>query len=243
MALRALLFDVNGTLAETERDGHRIAFNEAFAAAGLDWHWDEALYGRLLKITGGRERITAYAHEQHPDWLAQPGAEGRVLALHKSKNALYAERVRAGELRLRPGLVELLDAARAAGLRLVVVTTTSRANLDELLEATLDAPRRAAFEFAIVGEDVAVKKPDPECYQLALQRLGVQPGETLAFEDSRNGLLSAAAAGIPTLIVRSFYFGHESFAGAVAVVDGFENLGIGQLRDWVESAALSGATV
>jgi haloacid dehalogenase superfamily, subfamily IA, variant 3 with third motif having DD or ED len=242
MALRALLFDVDGTLAETERDGHRIAFNQAFAEAGLDWNWDEALYGRLLKVTGGRERITAYARDHHPDWLAKPDAEARVAALHQSKNAHYARRVQNGEMQLRSGLVDLLDAARAAGLRLAVVTTTSRANLDELLEATLDAPRRAAFELAIVGEDVAVKKPDPECYHLALQRLGVDAQETLAFEDSRNGLLSAMAAGIPTLIVRSFYFGHESFDGAVAVVDGFDGLDVEQLRTWASKVPAGQAT-
>jgi HAD superfamily hydrolase (TIGR01509 family) len=217
----AVIFDVDGTLAETERNGHRVAFNRAFAEAGLPWQWDDDLYGELLAVTGGRERIAHFARRHAPHWLAEPGAQARVAALHARKNAQYAAIVEAGKLRLRPGLPQVLDALAAAGVRLAIATTTSRANLEVLLRATLGAGGPGRFEAAICGEDVARKKPDPEAYLLALRRLRLAAADCVAVEDSANGLRAALAAGIPTVIVRSLYTRAEDFSGALRVFDGY----------------------
>lgn len=229
-ALRALLFDVDGTLAETERDGHRVAFNRAFADHGLPWHWSEPLYGELLQVAGGKERIEHFARGQHPQWLARPAAAAAVAAIHRRKNRIYEELLRGGRIALRKGLRQLLAQAHEAGIELGLVTTTSRGNVEALLQATLDGGTRAALRLCIAGEDVQRKKPDPQCYRLALSALGLPPHEVLAVEDSRNGLRAAKAAGLQTLIVRSFYFAGEDFGGALAVVDGFEQMDLAWLR-------------
>jgi HAD superfamily hydrolase (TIGR01509 family) len=219
--LRALLFDVDGTLAETERDGHRVAFNRAFRDRGLRWDWNAQTYGELLQITGGRERIAHYAALHERQWLSRADAPAAIADLHARKNTHYAGLVRRGHIPLRSGLQQWLKQARADGLMLAIVTTTSRDNLDALLEASFDAEARAAFCVRITGEDVRVKKPDAECYRLALSTLGLLPTQALAIEDSRNGLRAASAAEVPTLIVRSHYFRHEDFGGAWRVIDDF----------------------
>jgi HAD superfamily hydrolase (TIGR01509 family) len=218
---RAILFDVDGTLAETERDGHRVAFNQAFAEAGLDWHWDEKLYGELLAISGGRERIAHYARARHPDWLAAADAQARIAALHQRKNALYAAIVARGAIPLRAGVAALFDAIAQRGWQLGVVTTTSRSNLQVLLAATLGSAALDRFAVTVCGEDVTRKKPDPEAYALALARLELSPRACIAVEDSRNGLLAAHEAGLRTAIVRSRYARDEDFAEAAAVFDGY----------------------
>jgi HAD superfamily hydrolase (TIGR01509 family) len=217
----AVVFDVDGTLAETERDGHRVAFNRAFAEAGLPWQWDEALYGQLLAVTGGKERITRYAQRFAPQWLGDSRSSERIAALHRRKNAHYAAIVEAGELQLRPGLLQFLDTLAAAGLRLAIATTTSHANLDVLLRTTLGATAPTRFEVIVCGEDVSRKKPDPEAYLLALRQLMLPAERCIAVEDSANGLRAALAARITTLIVRSLYTRDEDFSGALRVFDGF----------------------
>jgi HAD superfamily hydrolase (TIGR01509 family) len=219
--LRTVLFDVDGTLAETERDGHRVAFNRAFADAGLPWHWDEKLYGQLLTVTGGRERIAHYARQYAPDWLAAPDAEARIAHLHKSKNAAYEALVRSSAVTLRPGVAELFDSIEAAGVLLGIVTTTSRGNIDALLTSTLGAQSLGRFAVIVAGEDVARKKPDPEAYLLALQKLALPPEACVAVEDSPNGLRAALAAAIPTVIVRSLYAWDEDFTGATKMFDSY----------------------
>ncbi|WP_299692028.1 HAD-IA family hydrolase [Hydrocarboniphaga sp.] len=228
--LRALLFDVDGTLAETERDGHRIAFNRAFRDCGLRWDWDAKRYGELLQITGGRERIAHYAALHDPRWLAGDDAASAIAELHARKNLHYADLVRRGRIQLRHGLHEWLQQARTAGLHLGIVTTTSRDNLEALLDSSFDADMRAAFGVRITGEDVRLKKPDPECYRLALAALGLQPSQALAIEDSRNGLRSAMAAEVPTLIVRSHYFRDDDFSGAWRVIDDFRECSLADVQ-------------
>ena len=183
--LRAILWDVDGTLAETEREGHRVAFNEAFAELGLPWRWDVAHYGELLKVAGGRERLL-HDMTARPDAPASPEARvelaGRV---HQRKTVAYTAMVRAGRIPLRPGVRAVLEECRSAGLRLGIATTTTRANVEALLEATLGA---GWFEVMVTGEDTARKKPDPAVYRQALAALRLAPGEALAVEDSPDGV-------------------------------------------------------
>ena len=209
--MKALIFDVDGTLAETERL-HLAAFNLAFAKESLDWRWDQELYRELLKVTGGKERMRA--HASAIAWPARDIPESRISRLHASKNEIFGELVARGECELRPGVERLLRGAHARGLRLAICTTTSRVNVLALLDSTLGAADADLFEVIVCGEDVRAKKPDPEAYALVLDRLGLEAGDCLAFEDSRNGLRAAMAAGLRTIITPSEYTSHETFDGA-----------------------------
>ncbi len=212
MKLKALIFDVDGTLAETE-ELHRGAFNESFALAGLSWVWDQALYGRLLETTGGKERIRHYIETEG----ARPRLDDQAIGrLHASKTALYGELVAEGRLQLRPGIKTLLDECQATGVRLAVATTTSRSNVDALLSSTLGYD---PFEVIAAGDEVTAKKPAPDVYTLALDRLGVPPDRCIAVEDTLNGLLSASQAGVSCVVTVSVYGGLGPFPGALAVVD------------------------
>ena len=218
--IQALLWDVDGTLAETERDGHRRAFNDAFASMGLPWAWGVARYGELLRVTGGRERILADlpTHPEAPATAAEREALAREL--HRRKSIAYERRLAEGAIALRPGVAELLDEAAARGLRQAIVTTTSRANVVALLRHVLRGASRPHFEPVVCGEDVAAKKPDPEAHRLALQQLGLPARATLALEDSPAGVAAAQAAGVPVLLTRSAYFADEAVEGAVAIGPG-----------------------
>lgn len=218
-AIDALLLDVDGTLAETE-ELHRICFNRAFAEAGLPWSWSVEDYRRLLATTGGRERIVRWIEEVKPERAARlSGHEDPfVRALHARKTELYAEGVRAGEVALCPGIPELLARAHGLGLLLAIATTTSRANVDALLDAHPEALPRAWFATMVCGEDTARKKPDPEVYRLARERLGVEPSRALAVEDSRNGVLAAKAAGIAVVAIPSLYTRDDDFGAADRVL-------------------------
>lgn len=216
MALKALLWDVDGTLAETERDGHRLAFNRAFAEAGLPLAWDAEAYGSWLAISGGAERIRAAL--QQLEGIA-PAAE-RVAALQAAKQRHYAALMAAGELRLRPGVAELIGEAAAAGLTQVIVTTSGRPAV-QALAGQLLGDLADAFGFWVCGEDVTRKKPDPEGYLQAWQRLGCGPDDLICLEDSPAGLAATAAAGLPCLVTLSHYGRREDpacYADARAVV-------------------------
>lgn len=229
-ALKALLFDVDGTLAETERNGHRVAFNQAFKAQDLPWHWDTKQYGKLLEVAGGNERISAYARSDHPQWMAHPDATARIDELHAEKNNNYIERVRAGHIHLRAGVVNLIQQAVASKLKLGIVTTTYRGNVDALLAATMDEKLRKAFSVFVTGERVTRKKPDPECYEMALRELHLPAAAVLAIEDSPNGLHAAKAAGIRCLVVPSLYFRGADFNAADRTIDEFTDTTLEDLR-------------
>ncbi len=223
--IKALIFDCDGVLVDTERDGHRVGFNKAFAEFGIDAEWDVDLYGKLLLVAGGKERMRAYFDEY--GWPEKAVAEhgGRdelILALHKRKTAIVSELVASGELPLRPGISRIVDEAIAAGAKLGVCTTSNPAFIDAVLDL-FGQERKAKFSFVHAGDCVAAKKPDPEIYVMAKMSLdvgegGPQPHECMVIEDSRNGLLAATGAGLPTLITTSTYTVDEDFAGAVKVV-------------------------
>ncbi len=217
---QALLFDVDGTLADTEGQGHRVAFNRAFREAGLDWDWDEALYRELLAVTGGKERMRHYIDRYRPDFTPPAGDLDTFLAeLHQRKNAHYADLLARGEVPLRPGIERLLREAREAGMRLAIATTTSPENVTHLLENTLGAEAVDWFEVIGAGDVVPAKKPAPDIYHYVLERLELPPEATLALEDSANGVRAAVGAGVPTLVTANDFTFDDDFSGALAVVD------------------------
>lgn len=216
--LEALIFDVDGTLAETE-EAHREAFNAAFAEAGLGWVWERALYSELLKVTGGKERIRHFmATVLRRDPLAAD-TDALVAMLHRRKTTLYGELIAAGTVGLRPGIAAVLAASRRSGIRLAIATTTSRPNVDALLAATLGADAAATFEVIVAGDEVASKKPAPDVYLEALRLLRLDAAQCLAVEDSANGVRSARGAGIPVLVTRGMYTAHDDCSGALADID------------------------
>jgi HAD superfamily hydrolase (TIGR01509 family) len=222
MNLKAILFDVDGTLAETE-ELHREAFNRTFQAAGLPWHWDRPLYGELLAVTGGKERLRHFIDSHARSELGADPTPA-IARLHAAKTDTYTGLVEAGALQFRPGFRELITAARQAGIRLGIATTTSLPNVSALLRAALGAEGERCFEVIAAGDSVARKKPAPDIYLSALAQLGLGAQSCMAVEDSAAGLRSARSAGIPTLVVRSAYTRHQSFEGAALVLDSLEEL-------------------
>jgi HAD superfamily hydrolase (TIGR01509 family) len=211
--LRALIFDVDGTLAETE-DIHRRSFNIAFENAGLKWNWDKPAYTKLLTTTGGKERITRYIAEQNLPNISPAD----IARLHAAKNAVYADTFAGGGVSLRPGVARLIADARAANLKLGVATTTSKSNLVALLQCCFGAKCERIFDVMICGEDVVRKKPDPEVYVSCLAKLHVEPHQAIAFEDSGVGLRAALAAGLRTVVAPSTFTTHDNFSGASEVL-------------------------
>ncbi len=219
--LEALIFDVDGTLSETERDGHFVAFNRAFADAGLDWRWDIELYGELLSVTGGKERIAYYIERYRPDFHPAESAASYVARLHALKTKHYLDIVAKRGIPLRPGVERLLTEARAAGLRLAIATTTTPANITALLESVL--PGKAGwFEVIGAGDVVPAKKPAPDIYLYVLRELGLRPDQCIAIEDSEQGLRASLAAGLKTIVTINSFTAGQDFTGAALVVD---NLG------------------
>jgi HAD superfamily hydrolase (TIGR01509 family) len=223
--LQALIFDVDGTLAETE-EVHRAAFNQAFREAGLDWSWDRRLYGELLAVTGGKERIRHFmASRGKPTYTSSLADTDMLIAmLHRRKTALYGEMIGRGEVTLRPGIAELIAAARAGGVRLAIATTTSRPNVDALLDATLGADAPSTFEVIVAGDEVGAKKPAPDVYVAALKLLGLGSEACLALEDSANGVRSACGAGLGVVVTKGMYTQGDCFDGALCVLDDLHGL-------------------
>ena len=217
----ALIFDVDGTLAETE-ELHRQAFNHAFVRHGLDWHWDRAVYKDLLRVTGGKERIRAY-HGRREN--ASPLSDADIAELHRVKTAHYAELIETGCCPLRPGVTDLLTAAKARGQRLAIATTTSHGNIDALLSQALGKRWAGDFDAIVAGDDVRDKKPAPDVYLEVLARLKLEASGCVAIEDSANGLIAASRVNIPVLITRSMFFRDDDFSVARVVLDDLSGLG------------------
>ena len=203
MGLQALIWDVDGTLAETEDAGHRVAFNLAFEEAGLTWRWDSDTYRELLSVTGGKERLLAWWRRIDPHGATSPGAPAKVRQLHERKTAHYLTLLDRGALRLRPGVERLLLEAGDRGLKQAIATTTTAENVLRLLDVTLGRGAATLFDVIGAGDVVAAKKPAPDIYRWVLARLQLPAAACLAIEDSAPGIAAAQAAGVPVLRVRS----------------------------------------
>ncbi|MDX1796164.1 MAG: HAD family hydrolase [Hydrogenovibrio sp.] len=217
--LQALLFDVDGTLADTERDGHRVAFNMAFEEAGLDWDWSESLYGDLLAVTGGKERIRYYLEKFNTEFKKPENFDDFVKGLHEAKTKFYTQLLSEGKIPLRTGVERLIKEARDAGTRMAVVTTTTPANVTALLENTLGPDSESWFEVIAAGDIVPAKKPAPDIYHWALEKMNLKPEETIAFEDSANGIRSSVGAQVKTIVTINEYTKDDDFSDAVVVLD------------------------
>lgn len=242
--LKALIFDVDGTLADTE-EAHRAAFNAAFREAGLPWHWSEALYADLLEVSGGKERLRHYWQLVDPKGAAAAHASATVDALHARKTRHYDSLAGSGQLALRPGILRLFKEAREGGLRLAIATTTTPSNIDALLRTPLGSDWRSLFSAVCGADSAARKKPAPDVYHAALAALALPAGDCLAVEDSANGLRAARAAGIPTLVTPTAYTRGQGFNGALLRLDHLgdpdhplEQPVPGTTAHWIDLAAL-----
>ena len=231
--LQALIFDVDGTLADTEA-AHRAAFNLAFAQEGLDWVWDEPLYTRLLDISGGKERLLHYWTQRHPEVRDVDGAGVRdtIARLHELKTAAYEAMVNDGAVSLRPGVLHLIDAAGQAGLHLAIATTTSPVNIAALLRGAIGTDWRHFFGIVEDGSTAAVKKPHPQVYLQTLQRLQLPAAQCLAFEDSANGLRAATGAGLATVITPTQFTADHDFSAALKVLPNLQGVTVADLQAW-----------
>jgi HAD superfamily hydrolase (TIGR01509 family) len=235
--LLALVFDVDGTLADTE-SAHRAAFNQAFAEEGLNWHWDEPLYTRLLEVSGGKERITHYWRQANPDIKAlELGAlRDTVQHIHDLKTAAYESMVQDGAVQLRPGVLDLITSAHDQGLDLAIATTTSPVNIAALLRVALGAQWNRYFKVIEDASTAPHKKPHPQVYLQTLQRLALPARACLAFEDSANGLQAARAAGLATLVTPNGFTAHHDFSGALRLLPSLDGVAVTDLRVWHASA-------
>lgn len=231
--LRALIFDVDGTLADTE-SAHRVAFNRAFAEAGLDWHWDEPLYTRLLEVSGGKERILHFWREIRGDAKATDAdaQADLVQRLHRLKTSYYERLVEDGAVQMRPGVLPLIESAKKEGLSLAIATTTSPANIEALLRSAIGSDWRHTFPVVEDAVTAPQKKPHPQAYLQALQRMGRDAVDCLAFEDSANGLQAARAADLPTIVTPNAFTAHHDFTGALRIVPNLEGVTVADLRAW-----------
>ncbi|MGD1908486.1 MAG: HAD family hydrolase [Leptolyngbyaceae cyanobacterium] len=217
--LKALIFDVDGTLAETERDGQRVAFNQTFKAAGLDWHWSIPLYGQLLSVSGGKERMRYYLKREQPPLPDGIDINRLIPDLHRTKTQHYRALVESGQIQLRSGIRRLLVSARAKGIRLAIATTSHLDNALALLETTLGPDAPSWFEVIAAGDIVPHKKPAPDIYQYVLDKLQLSSKHCLVFEDTEHGLVSANGVGLRTVITVNDYTRQQNFANAAQVLE------------------------
>jgi beta-phosphoglucomutase-like phosphatase (HAD superfamily) len=228
MKLKALIFDVDGTLADTE-EAHRCAFNHAFRRHGLDWNWSKHAYAGLLSVTGGKERLQAYADSQFPGAAAQRAFAQRIPAIHRTKTEIYASMVEAGQISLRDGVERLIDEAARANVQLAIASTTTLANIEALLRTTLGPYSAQRFAVVGAGDQVRRKKPAPEIYRFVLRELNRCADECVAIEDSCNGLTAAKRAGLYTVVTPSDWTRDDDFSAADMVLPSLGSLGIREL--------------
>ncbi len=215
--LQSLIFDVDGTLADTERDGHRIAFNQAFSQVGLAWNWSIDLYSKLLAIGGGKERIRYYIEQDEPDFLSTANLDNLIIDLHQLKNQYYRKLLDQGSIPLRPGVQRLIQEAKIHRIRLAIATTSALPNVLALLENTAIDPNW--FEIIAAGDIVPAKKPAPDIYFYVLEKLGLNSADCLVFEDSHHGFLASKQAGLKTIITVNDYTKNQDFTEALLVVN------------------------
>jgi HAD superfamily hydrolase (TIGR01509 family) len=229
--LQALIFDVDGTLADTEQ-AHLTAFNDAFAQEGLPWHWDVPLYTRLLNVSGGKERITHYWQQVQPGLTSIDNAAftDSVQRIHDQKTAVYERMVLDGAVQLRPGVLKLIDEAHRAGLQLAIATTTSPVNIAALLRTAMGPDWMRFFTVVEDASTAPLKKPHPQVYLQTLKRLQLPASLCLAIEDSGNGLKAATAAGIPTLVTTNSFTALHDFSGALCVLPDLAGCDLAQIR-------------
>ncbi|MBQ9988862.1 MAG: HAD-IA family hydrolase [Clostridia bacterium] len=210
--LKALIFDCDGVLAETERDGHRVAFNAAFKALGLETEWDDKTYGELVLVSGGKERMKRY-FSAHPEQVpAGVSLDELIVQLHVEKTRLFAEMSAGGALPVRAGINRLIDEAHAAGVKLAVCTTSNIKSVTALMNAILGPERTAWFDQILAGDIVKVKKPAPDIYLMASELLEVPAENCFVVEDTNNGLTAAKAAGMACLVTLSHYSAEEDIS-------------------------------
>lgn len=220
--LEALIFDVDGTLANTEKDAHRVAFNRAFADVGLGWDWSVELYGKLLKVAGGKERIRFYINDWRPEIPKVEDLTAFIKDLHAHKTKHYCDLLANEVLPLRPGVRRLIDEARAKGIRLAIATTTTPANVTALVTHSLAPDAMDWFEVIAAGDMVPSKKPAPDIFLYALEKMNLSADQCVAFEDSGNGWLSSRDSGLTTVVTVNNYTAEQDFTGADLVLS---NLG------------------
>lgn len=228
--LKALIFDVDGTLADTE-SAHLAAFNQAFAELGLDWVWDEATYTELLNVSGGKERVMHYWKRLNPEVsvLDPLALNDRLARIHAHKTAIYTEAVNDGQVTLRPGVLTLMDEALRAGLQLAIATTTSPVNIATLLRRAIGLDWRLNFSAIGDASTAPIKKPDPQVYLQMLATLHLQPQQCLAFEDSSNGLRAASGAGLATIVTPTHFTAHHDFSAALRVLPDLSGIRLADL--------------
>jgi len=231
MKLKALIFDVDGTLADTE-EAHRSAFNEAFAAMGLDWNWSKPKYAHLLATTGGKERLAAFIASLPNGADEKNALLAQIPAIHQAKTARYTRMITEGSVPLRTGVLRLLDEAARHGVRLAIATTTTFANIETLLVTNLGPDALSRFAVIGAGDQVARKKPAGDIYEWVLQQLGLPADDCVAVEDSENGLRAAKAAGLFTIVTPSYWTSSEDFVAADLVLPSLvPKLGIQEIDD------------
>jgi len=218
MKLKALIFDVDGTLANTEYDGHLRAFNEAFKFFELDWHWGSKLYSELLSVSGGKERLDYYIRYYNPNLKINLSVND-IADIHNKKTEIFVNHVANGQISLRVGVARLIKEAVECGLKLGIATTTTQKNVEALIISALGESALDNFEVIGAGDVVKRKKPAADIYRYVLDKMGFSSDNCIAFEDSKIGFNSATSAGLRTVVTLSEYTKTKNFEGALVVLD------------------------